>query len=156
MPETVTPPSESNEPDFLFGGNRVVSEAEWEQLHASGIENVYESLDEADTEQFRRVLAREREIFGAENVLLGDAFDAKSGRPLRHKPGTGVYATPEGLEREQELAKQGKLGHLATMVLPDGRIVVVRPRATTRPFQRVPRPGTVRYRPKPRRADDDA
>jgi hypothetical protein len=117
-------PAAEDRPNFVFGGNRVVSEENWAQYQAEGVVSIIDALDEGDLEQFRATLAKEVEGIGVENLLLGDAFDRDAGRPLRHKPGVGVYATAAGIEREEALVKAGRLRERPFIVLPDGRHVV--------------------------------
>lgn len=139
MNEQQSPGAEDG-PNFVFGGKRVVSEENWAQYQAEGVVNIVDSLDEGEVQKFRESLAREAEGIGPENLLLGDAYDREAGRPLRYKPGVGVYATAAGLEREQALARAGRLHGRPVVVLPDGRHLVARPGAVLRVrHQRRPR-----------------
>jgi hypothetical protein len=110
-------PKEDN-PNFVFGGNRVISEANWVEYEARGVRNVVEAIPEDDDAALRDELARKGKDYGATNLLLGDAFDQEAGRPLQHKPGVGLYVTAEGAEEYH--------GRLPVLKLPDGRTFVLR------------------------------
>lgn len=85
-----------HEPDFTFPHHDVVHEDNWEEFRAKGWVAVPEELKGAQA------------YFGTENVYTGDAYDVDADRPLRHKPGVGVYVTPEGLKHlEQKKQDRG-------------------------------------------------
>jgi hypothetical protein len=96
-------PDEQTEhtPDFVFGGKRIVSEATWPEYEAQGVSNITAAIPEDDEKRLREELERRGRDYGAENLLLGDAFDVETGRPFHHKPGIGVYATAAGVERHR-------------------------------------------------------
>jgi hypothetical protein len=54
------------------------------------------------TEIFQRV----QHTAGIENVWTGDAFDLRAGHPAADKPGVGIYATEEGIQRIVELKQR--------------------------------------------------
>jgi hypothetical protein len=79
------------EPDFVLPRHDVVHEDNWSEYEARGFVPVAAALDDA------------QECFSTEHIYTGHAFDYEAGRPLRHKPGVGVYASPEGIEYFKEL-----------------------------------------------------
>ena len=88
MAEGETP---SYEPDFGLPYHDVIHEDNWPEYAARGfrvVDRNLESIGEVG-------LARAR--YGMEHVYTGDAWDEAEGRPLRHKPGIGVYVDPDGL-----------------------------------------------------------
>lgn len=118
------------EQNYVFGGNRIVSEAHWAEYELAGVRNVIESIPDDDIETLRRVLADGEHWYGAANVLLGDAFDIESQRPLAHKPGVGLYSTAQGLERARLLGRQDTSTPTArkpVLKLPNGRRIVLGP-----------------------------
>lgn len=121
MKETPNDGPTGYEPDFVFGGKRVISEESWHDYEAQGVKNVTEVVPADDEKSLREELERRGRDYGAENLLLGDAFDVSTGRPLRHKPGIGVYTTAEGVERYSGHA------HPTVLKLPDGQRIVARP-----------------------------
>ncbi len=98
------------EPDFIFGGARIVSEANWAELQQQGVRNLVEAIPDDDDDALRDELKWKGLFYGGANLLLGDAFDKDAGRPLRNKPGLGLYTTPAGLEeaRRNQFRKQPK------------------------------------------------
>lgn len=92
-------------PDYVFGGNRGVSEDTWPSHEMAGVENVIEALPEDDPEALREALAVEGHFYGSEHLMLGDAFDQASQRPLRHKPGIGMYTTRAGAVRRESILR---------------------------------------------------
>jgi len=135
MPET--PPAQPPEynPNFVFGGNRVISEDNWAEYEAQGVRNLVDAIPEDDDTALRKELSLEGRFYRPGNLLLGDAFDAETGRPLRLKPGIGVYVTAEGREhfRLHFDKSSTRPAPPPVMVLPDGTSVVARPgvRATS-------------------------
>lgn len=130
MSEAAKEQSPEYRPDFVFGGNRKISEENWLEYEAQGARNVIESIPEEDEEALRKELEWGRRYYGAENILLGDAFDADAGRPLRLKPGIGIYVTAEGGEynrRHFGKSTSAPTKHPPVMILPDGSSVVARP-----------------------------
>jgi len=99
MNEEFTGSKKEYEPNFLFGGQRVVSEANWEELKARGVRNIVPVIPEDDDKALRERLEESGRAYGVEHLLLGDAYDGEAGRPLRLKPGLGLYATAEGIEQ---------------------------------------------------------
>jgi hypothetical protein len=80
----------SYEPDFVLPRQGVIREDNWPEFAAQGFRPVTPNTDYA------------RRVFGVEHVYTGDAFDYDEQRPLRHKPGIGVYVDAEGLELARE------------------------------------------------------
>lgn len=77
-------------PDFELPKHDVIHEDNWPQYQARGFVEVSElGLDLAQS------------LYGAENVYTGDSYDYSATRPLRHKPGIGVYVSPDGLKRRE-------------------------------------------------------
>ena len=73
------------EPDFVLPRHDVIHEDNWLEYEARGFFPVpIAALDLA------------QEFFSTEHIYTGHAFDYEAGRPLRHKPGVGVYTSPEG------------------------------------------------------------
>ena len=89
-----TPTDAGRTPDFELPRHNAIREDNWAEYEARGFTPV--SLP------FRYA----QMIFGVEHVYSGDAFSWKEERPLRHKPGSGVYVAPEGeqfaIEQERE------------------------------------------------------
>jgi hypothetical protein len=54
---------------------------------------------EAETGDITRIFQLGQNMAGVENVWTGDAFDLREGRPRADKPGFGLYATEEGIQR---------------------------------------------------------
>jgi hypothetical protein len=125
-PEEGTP---EYDPNFVFGGKRIISEDNWPEYEAQGVGNVIDAIPEED-DAIRRALSDKVRIYGDANILLGDAFDADAGRPLRHKPGIGIYATAQGIEDGRHRypdAVPHWLRQPPVLKMPDGRRIVARP-----------------------------
>jgi hypothetical protein len=128
MNDTPTGESPGYRPDFVFGGNRVISEETWSDYEAQGVSNLIEAMPGNDEAALREELSRKGHFYGAGNLLLGDAFDADTGRPLRLKPGIGLYVTAEGREHfHRRFQSSTKSDSSPVMVLPDGTHIVPRP-----------------------------
>jgi hypothetical protein len=69
----------------------VVTEANWEELMARGFEVLKPCVTPED---LPRYLPDARDLIGEERVATGDAFDETEQRPLRLKPGRGIYLRP--------------------------------------------------------------
>jgi hypothetical protein len=78
------------DPDFELPHHGVIREDNWTEYQAKGYVPVPEDLKGAQN------------VFGTEHVFTGDAYDPDEERPLRHKPGVGVYVDPEGLKHWEE------------------------------------------------------
>jgi hypothetical protein len=94
-PEAGRPASES-EPNFSLAHRDAVREDSWAEYEAAGIKVEKRVVSDSN---FDDEYDRAQTYYGVENVYSGDAFDEKEGRPLRHKPGRGIYVLPEGYER---------------------------------------------------------
>lgn len=98
------------------------------EYEAQGVSNVVEAIPDDDETALRKELSLDGHFYGAENLLLGDAFDTDAGRPLRLKPGIGVYVTVEGREHFlHHFRSSAESASPPVMVLPDGRKIVARP-----------------------------
>jgi hypothetical protein len=127
MNETASESASEYKPDFVFGGNRKISEENWLEYEAQGVHNLVESMSEEDEEALREELARDGYYYGTENLLLGDAFDVESGRPLRLKPGIGIYVTAQGREHyRQHFDESTSVQTAPVMILPDGTHIVAK------------------------------
>lgn len=93
-PEAGRSASES-EPNFTLAHRDAVREDNWTEYEAAGIRVERQVVSDSD---FDHEYDRAQTYYGFENVYSGDAFDEKEGRPLRHKPGRGIYVLPEGYE----------------------------------------------------------
>ena len=92
-------------PDFELSHRDAVRESNWSEYEAQGFGVVWEAVDPDDS---LGQLAFARDEFGIANVYTGDAFDHEADRPLRHKPGMGIYVSPEGVSyRDAKRARQG-------------------------------------------------
>lgn len=82
-------------PDFELSHRDVIHEDNWREWEAKGffVTMVAES-DAALAEE----LALAQDVYGVEHVYTGDCWSYEVGQPLRHKPGTGIYVHPDGLE----------------------------------------------------------
>lgn len=85
------------EPDFVLPRHDVIHEDNWLEYEARGFFPVQAPLDIAPDE-----------FFSTEHVYTGHAFDYEAGRPLRHKPGVGVYTSPEGIRYFKALYAEHK------------------------------------------------
>ena len=81
-------------PDFELPRQGAIREDNWAKYEARGFRTVPEPFDGAQM------------FYGIPNVYSGDAYDHEAGRPLRHKPGTSVYVSPEGFEYRAELMRR--------------------------------------------------
>src|SRR5215218_7232652 len=75
------------EPDFVLPRHGAIREDNWEDYRARGLQPAHGPFEATQA------------IAGVEHVYTGDAYDYEAGRPLRHKPGIGVYVDPEGIEQ---------------------------------------------------------
>jgi hypothetical protein len=81
-------------PDFELPRHGAISEDTWPEYQARGFQPIYNAAD--DKELVLR-LRLTQGGYGTEHVYTGDAYDETEQRPLRHKPGIGVYVDPDGL-----------------------------------------------------------
>jgi hypothetical protein len=96
-----------HQPNFELPRYGVVREDNWEEFRAKGYSVVFSDLDGDETRiSASSILAAEESNYGVENVLTGDAYDYEADRPLRHKPGIGIYVSPEGREHAAKRAKR--------------------------------------------------
>src|ERR1700729_3104093 len=79
-------------PNFELSHRDVIHEDNWSEYEAMGFRPVPEPFGSGQA------------MYGVENIYSGDAYDYDARRPLRHKPGTSMYTSPEGLERAKRQA----------------------------------------------------
>jgi len=91
-----------------------VTEENWEQFAAQGVMPITSSVPEKRLQIHLRFLQLN---WGAANILTGDAYDEVEKRPLRHKPGRGIYMRPEGLAYHEEYKES--LRHTSRPKEPD-------------------------------------
>lgn len=117
----------------MFGGKRADSEGSWAQYEAQGVRNLVAASADDDESALRDELSRGRRLYRPEKLLLGDAFDVESGRPLRLKSGVGVYVTAAGDEyyrqRFGERTSDAPQSNLPRLRLRDGSYTEPRPGA---------------------------
>ncbi|HEV7944018.1 MAG TPA: hypothetical protein VGP17_14610 [Solirubrobacteraceae bacterium] len=82
--------SPTYEPNFELPHHGVIREDNWPEYEAKGFNIIENSL--GSTSELNAAQA----VFGVEHVYTGDAWDEGEGRPLHHKPGTGIYTNAEG------------------------------------------------------------
>ncbi len=85
------------EPNFELTHHGAIREDNWAEYEAKGFQPV-EDLGLRFVQGF----------YGVEHVYTGDAYDEKAARPLRHKPGTGIYVSPEGLAVGAEAVRKSR------------------------------------------------
>jgi hypothetical protein len=83
-------------PNFELPLHGVISEDNWPEYEAKGFKPISTILGTV------RTLDYAQSHYGVEHVYTGDAYDDDAQRPLRHKPGTGIYVDPDGLELGKE------------------------------------------------------
>lgn len=81
---------------LVFPNRDAVREDNWEEYKSKGFGVLWPSIDRDDYGE--RVVTYAQWEFGTGNVYTGDSYDDEAGRPLRHKPGMGIYVSPEGVE----------------------------------------------------------
>jgi hypothetical protein len=81
------------EPNWTLPLHDAIREDNWAQ-YCGAVVVLWESLPD---ERASRWLASEQLRYGAGNVYTGDAYDYEEDRPLRHKPGKGIYVSEAGL-----------------------------------------------------------
>jgi hypothetical protein len=87
--------SDTSNTEFTFPNIDAVTEDNWQELAAQGVTVAYPCWE--SQEALRAGLRFAQGAYGTGNVLTGDPFDEEEQRPLRLKPGRGVYVRPEGL-----------------------------------------------------------
>jgi hypothetical protein len=93
-------------PDFELSHRGVIHEDNWAEYEARGFEHLRDSLDFAHSPHD---LNFAQTFYGVENVYTGDSYDDDAKRPLRHKPGVGIYVSPEGIKyREAQRAEHAR------------------------------------------------
>ena len=87
----------SSSPNFELPRHGAIREDNWADYQTQGFVPVHNVEDSKDV-FFLRV---EQNAFGVENTYTGDAYDYDEQRPLRHKPGFGIYTNPAGLQHNK-------------------------------------------------------
>jgi hypothetical protein len=83
-------------PNFELPRYGVIREDNWPEYQARGFVPV------GTSDGSPRSLAWPQACYGIGHVYTGDAFDYAEQRPLRHKPGVGIYTEPDGLVYRDE------------------------------------------------------
>lgn len=78
-------------PDFELSHHGVIREDNWPQYKAKGFMPLSGDASSPRSLWYAQV------HYGVQHVYTGDAYDDEAERPLRHKPGLGLYVDPEGL-----------------------------------------------------------
>jgi hypothetical protein len=91
---------QDREPNFTLPRHGVIREDNWAEYEAQGFRPVPEEEKSAAS------------YYGVANVYTGDAWDWDAERPLRHKPGVGVYTNSAGLEHSQTTAAEWEELHM--------------------------------------------
>jgi hypothetical protein len=89
--------------DFTRPNIDAVTEGNWQELTAAGVTVLDPCVAE---EKLQRYLKFCQSTWGTANVLTGDPFDEKEGRPLHHMPGRGIYVRPEGTAYRAEMEQR--------------------------------------------------
>lgn len=95
------------EQDFVLSRRDVIHEGNWAVYEAQGFVSLPNAglLNEVRSAQI---------TYGVENVYTGDKWDYGAKRPLRHKPGRGIYIHPDGLAyAARRKAEQDSRDHAA-------------------------------------------
>jgi hypothetical protein len=69
---------------------KTITERNWQEFRAEGW-MFFGNYEPDYPTPVERIVARESEHFGEENVRIGDPYDFAERRPLAHKPGIGLY-----------------------------------------------------------------
>ncbi len=96
--ETNTGSQSDSTPNFEMPHHDAIHEDNWPEYEARG----FEPIPDVSMSSLQGM----RNIYGAHNVYTGDAYDGDAGRPLRHKPGGGLYTSPEGLKHAAEMRRK--------------------------------------------------
>lgn len=97
------------EPDFELSHRDMVREDNWAEYQALGFQPFWANTDADDSLKYISFAQSE---FGVGNVYTGVAYDYDEERPLRHKPGVGIYVSPEGLAyRDAQRAREATDRH---------------------------------------------
>lgn len=80
-------------PDFILAHRDVIHEETWGEWEAQGFFPVI-TIDVSNVPP--SLFSLMQDIYGAENVYTGDAYDKRERRPLRHNPGYSIYSSPAG------------------------------------------------------------
>jgi hypothetical protein len=78
-------------PNFELPRHGAIREDNWPEHQAAGFQPIWNSDGSARSFGFAQML------YGTEHVYTGDAYDDGERRPLRHKPGVGLYTDPDGV-----------------------------------------------------------
>lgn len=89
----------NHESNFEMPNHGAIREDNWPEYEAQGFENMIGKLDSIQA------------LYGAQYVFTGDEFDDDENRPLRHKPGIGIYVSGEGIRLYKERYAQWQKDH---------------------------------------------
>lgn len=78
-------------PDFELPRHGVIREDNWPTYQARGFRPLWNDDSSTLSDGFAQSL------YGTAHVYTGDAYDEEEQRPLRHKPGVGIYSDPDGV-----------------------------------------------------------
>ncbi len=96
-PDSPTPPDAEHAPNFELPRHGAIHEDNWVEYEAMGFTPIVGGdMDFAQT------------VYGPEHVYSGDKFSWVEGRPLRHKPGTSIYVSPEGIKLARERKRESE------------------------------------------------
>lgn len=98
--------------DFELPRHGVIREDNWAEYKARGFQPLWNTDQTSpNSDDFAQSL------YGIAHVFTGDAYDDEAGKPLRHKPGIGIYVNPDGLRfyaeqerKEEERRRQRDAG----------------------------------------------
>jgi hypothetical protein len=83
-------------PNFELPRHGAIREDNWPEYEARGFQPIMNSDGSLVS------IGVIQDSYGTAHVYTGDAYDGETGRPLRHKPGTGLYTDPEGVKFSAE------------------------------------------------------
>ncbi|MGD0197232.1 MAG: hypothetical protein ABSC56_04915 [Solirubrobacteraceae bacterium] len=90
--------------EYVFPNLDAVTEDNWQELVAQGVTVLDPCIE--DEPLFKASLTLLQSTWGTGNVLTGDAFDEEEQRPLRLKPGRGIYVRREGQAYHDEFRRR--------------------------------------------------
>ena len=95
----IDPGIPSEEQEFILPNLEAVHEDNWQELAAQGVTVLESCISDNDLPVYLQFC---QATWGTPNVLTGDAFDEDAQRPLRLRPGHGLYVRPEGWQYYRE------------------------------------------------------
>lgn len=84
---------QSEPSNFELPNHGAIREENWAEYEAQG----FRPITNVDSDRLPLHLRVAQGHYGTAHVYTGDAYDHETGRPLRHKPGTGLYVDADGL-----------------------------------------------------------